>query len=625
MSAAEACPAFTKKFAWRSLTRASPCEKPFSPSSSIIRPAEPPGGFLKMQPALFCPSGWLERRFSLQMRMHWRISEYGLEGSFSFTASIISSGAKEVCRYSNEICLPWSISILRSAARYPFTSRTYEPIWMPYAPAFMRNAPPTVPGTPINPSMPPKLFFAQNVTVRPRSAAASTLATFPSRTISGSPLTNCRTTNGNSPSTTSKFDPPPRNLCGTPCASRSFSNPGIASCFRIRSRSVVPPMPSDVNSASETPRRSSAPNSESVARILESSIRISNPVLHAQFRPQQHHQFAARPADVPRPNGHNRVTRPRFPQQKLNRILHRAEILHVFVPRLTNTICQRLAGDSWNRSFSCRIHIHQRQNIRLVKRLHKLIPQMLSPGVPMWLEERQQSGELAASCRLQRRPNFRRMMTVVVHHRNVVHHALDIEPPPHAREFRQALTDQVAGHIQIKRHGRRSCGISNVVNSWRVRQQKHPQILAFVRQAKFRSQSAHFHVADHQIRLRRSSIRNNRPLHIRNNRLHVRLVQAQNRRPIKRHAVHKLKERLLNVFERGILVQVLAVNRRNHRHYRREHQEAPVAFVRLHHKIFSAPHARGSPRLIHLAANHKRRIQMRRRQNRRHHGSSSGF
>src|SRR5579883_2596676 len=83
MSAAEAFPALTKKFACRSLTRASPCEKPFRPSSSIMRPAEPPGGFLKMQPALFCPSGWLERRFSLQIRMPWRISLYGLEGSLS--------------------------------------------------------------------------------------------------------------------------------------------------------------------------------------------------------------------------------------------------------------------------------------------------------------------------------------------------------------------------------------------------------------------------------------------------------------------------------------------------------------------------------------------------------------
>src|SRR5207244_5332822 len=96
MSLAEACPAFTEKLAWRSLTRASPMESPLSPSSSIMRPAEAPGGFLKMQPALFCPRGWLERLFSLQIRIPFRISLYGLEGSSNITASIISSAAKEV-------------------------------------------------------------------------------------------------------------------------------------------------------------------------------------------------------------------------------------------------------------------------------------------------------------------------------------------------------------------------------------------------------------------------------------------------------------------------------------------------------------------------------------------------
>ena len=56
-----------------------------------------------MQPALFWPKGWLARRFSLQIRMPCRISANGLEGSRSFTDSIISSGANEVCRYSKKI------------------------------------------------------------------------------------------------------------------------------------------------------------------------------------------------------------------------------------------------------------------------------------------------------------------------------------------------------------------------------------------------------------------------------------------------------------------------------------------------------------------------------------------
>src|SRR5580704_16379546 len=98
MSAQLAVPALMKKFACRSLTIASPARCPFNPSSSIIRPAEPPAGFLKMHPALFWFSGWLARRFSLHTRIPARISLNGLDGSSSFTRSITSSTAKEVWR-----------------------------------------------------------------------------------------------------------------------------------------------------------------------------------------------------------------------------------------------------------------------------------------------------------------------------------------------------------------------------------------------------------------------------------------------------------------------------------------------------------------------------------------------
>src|ERR1700730_1007292 len=261
----------------------------------------------------------------------------------------------------------------------------------------MRSAPPTVPGTPISPSMPPRLFFAQNVTVRPRSAAASTVALLRSSAISGSPFTSCKTMNGNSPSTTNRFEPPPRNLCGTPCSSNSFSKRGMASCVWMRSRSVVPPIPREVSSARETSRRRSVLSPGSAARIFGSSIRIANPVLHAQFRSEQHHQLAARSADVPRADRQDRVARPGFAQQKLNRVLHRAEILHVFVARLTDAVGQRFARDSGNGRLSRGVYIHERQHVRFVEGAHKFIPQVLRPRVAVRLKKRQQGVELAPS------------------------------------------------------------------------------------------------------------------------------------------------------------------------------------------------------------------------------------
>src|SRR5258706_3249330 len=353
---------------------------------------------------------------------------------------------------------------------------------MPYAPAFIRSAPPTVPGTPISPSMPPKLFFAQNVTVRPRSAAASTVATFPFSEISGSPFTSCSTTNGNSPSTTSKFEPPPRNLCGTAGWSSNFSKLGMASCRRMRNRSVVPPIPREVSSARETSRRSSVLSSGSAARILASSIRISNPVLHPKFRSQQHHQLAARAADVSRANRQDRIAGAGFAQQKLDRILHRAEILHVFVSCLANTVGQGLARDAGNRRFTRRVNIHQRQHIGFVEGAHKFVPQMLRPRVAMRLKERKQAVELAASRGFERRTNLRRVVSVIVHHGDIVHDAFDIEPPAHTSKFCQPFADQVAGYIQIKRYCPGGGGVSNIVDSGRVRQQKHSQVLTLVSQ-----------------------------------------------------------------------------------------------------------------------------------------------
>ena len=47
------------KLACRSLTSAPPMRVPFNPAWSISMPALIPRGFLKMQPALWSPSGWL--------------------------------------------------------------------------------------------------------------------------------------------------------------------------------------------------------------------------------------------------------------------------------------------------------------------------------------------------------------------------------------------------------------------------------------------------------------------------------------------------------------------------------------------------------------------------------------
>src|SRR5579883_1288371 len=123
------------------------------------------------------------------------------------------------------------------------------------------------------------------------------------------------------------------------------------SCRRMSSRSVVPPIPSDVNPESETSRLRSTSSAGSAARILSLLIRMPPRVLHLPLRAQQHHQFVACAAHVSRADGYQRVARLCFAQQEFNRVLHGAEIMHVLVARFANALCQFLAGDAWNRRF----------------------------------------------------------------------------------------------------------------------------------------------------------------------------------------------------------------------------------------------------------------------------------
>src|SRR6266566_648438 len=158
-----------------------------------------------------------------------------------------------------------------------------------------------------------------------------------------------------------------------------------------------------------------------------------------------------------------------------------------------------------------------------------------------------------------------------------------------------------------------------------MRQPEQTEIFTSVSQPELAAQTLQLHIADHQIGLARSSIGNDRTLHAGNDGLHVGLIDTENRRTVKRHAIHKLDEGVLNVFERGVLVEVFAINRSYHSDHRREHQEAAVALIRFHDKIFAFAKPRGSARLVDFPADHKRGVKMRGRQHRSNDRGRSGL
>src|SRR6267143_1769305 len=400
----------------------------------------------------------------------------------------------------------------------------------------MRRAPPTVPGTPMSPSIPPRLFFAQKVIMRPRSAAASTCAKLPLSTTSGSERTSCRTTQGKSPSPTSRFEPPPRNLCGTWFVSRRFKRSGRLSWLLMRSKSVVPPMPSEVKSDRDALCCSSTFSSASLATIFESLTRMWCRML----RSQQNHEFVARPADIARANGKDGVSGTRVFQEVLDAFLHRTKIVDVLVTGFANGGGKPFARYALDGRFACRIDIEQHENLGLIERAAKIFPKVLGAGVAMRLKEHQQPIELAAAGRFESGANLSGVMTIVIDHGDVVDDALDVKAATHSGKFEEAFADQVRGNVQIQRDGRCLCCVADIVHAWRVREPEQAEIFALVSQPEFAAETFEFHVADHQIGLARRSISDDRPLHAGNDGLYVGLIDTQNRRTVKWHAIHKL-------------------------------------------------------------------------------------
>src|SRR5665213_3040773 len=215
------------------------------------------------------------------------------------------------------------------------------------------------PGTPISPSIPPRSYLAQVVTVRPRSAAQSTNTLLPSKRTSGSCRASCRTTHRSSPSGRSTLLPPPRKRYGTLFPFKNWMSPGRDSCLRINRTSEVPPISREVFCARDTSGLCSTPKAAIAASKLESLILMMQ--LHP--RTQKYGQFARRAAHISSADGQDRVARLRHAQQFFNPLLHRAAVDDIFVSGCENSVRERLPADAWNRLLARRVDVHQHQHV----------------------------------------------------------------------------------------------------------------------------------------------------------------------------------------------------------------------------------------------------------------------
>src|SRR5882672_11830476 len=86
------------------------------------------------------------------------------------------------------------------------------------------------------------------------------------------------------------------------------------------------------------------------------------------------------------------------------------------------------------------------------------------------------------------------------------------------------------------------------------------EVFPFISETKFAAEAFHRNIADDEIGLGRSAISNDGALDAGNDGLNVGLVEAEDGGAVKRNAIYELGEDRLNLFERAVLVEMLAID-----------------------------------------------------------------
>src|SRR6202044_2523274 len=114
----------------------------------------------------------------------------------------------------------------------------------------------------------------------------------------------------------------------------------------------------------------------------------------------------------------------------------------------------------------------------------------------------------------------------------------------------------------------------------RYAQMKRPQVVTARSNREAALESAAIHVSDLQSGLLAASVSNDAAIHQGKKLLNVLVVQAQDGRPVERHLLNKLEECGADLHNGRIVIQVLAIDVRNHGQDRAQLQERSIALVR---------------------------------------------
>src|SRR5947209_2570771 len=206
-------------------------------------------------------------------------------------------------------------------------------------------------------------------------------------------------------------------------------------------------------------------------------------------------------------------------------------------------------------------------------------------------------------------------MAIIIDDGDVVDGAFDIETATNAPEVGEALANEFGGDVEIKGHSGSGGGVANVVNARRMRQAENTEVFRFVGEAKFAGEGIQFYIADEEVGLAGSAVGEDGAFDVGNDGLHVGFIEAEDGGTVKRNAIDELGEGVLDVFERGVLVEMFAIDGGDDGNDGSEQEKTAIAFVCFHNEIFAAAKARGGASLIDATANNESGIEVRGREN----------
>src|SRR5512143_2375295 len=483
----------------------------------------------------------------------------------------------------------------------------------PYAPAFIDSAPPTVPGIPESGSIPDSPDRAQSTASRGSIAPASTTTDPPERNTT---LERCffvhRTVADTPASATRRLDPAPRTFTGRPeRPSATMTSRTWADDLGNTSRSAAPPIPMVVYSRSFT---------WSATSISRTTVRASLP-LPPLPREKAFSQFP----DIAGPHRQKDVPRLQDDANRLSRSDGFTQIPGLPMSVLPDRDAERFAGGALDRLLPRGVPVEDEPHVRVLERREELLEQRTGARVPVRLES---DDDPPAGPDLPRRgqgrPDLRRVVAVIVHHRDAADLPLYLEAPPDPGVRGQAGAHLVERDSEFQGDRRRGQGVADVVAAGRP-EEDLAEPLAPCEDGEPVRHPGRDHILRTVIRGTGEPVGDVGLLHGGDQLLDIRVVDAQDREPVEGDLVDEVEERLLDLPDPRIEIEVLRVDVGDHRHRRGKLQERAVALVRLRDKELSLAQLRVGPEAVQLASHDRGRVPAGRREHRGDHRGRRGL